>query len=87
MTPLNTAVAELSLAVATAERRARSLMAASCMPPSADDLHDHRTAVAGDLSDAIDRVVPGLGQRFMSALYPEVFSHRDQHATVDRVPL
>lgn len=33
---------------------------------------DHRAAVAGDLAEALDRIAPGLGMRFMQALHPEL---------------
>lgn len=35
-------------------------------------LDDHRAAVAGDLAEALDRIAPGLGMRFMQALHPEL---------------
>lgn len=35
-------------------------------------LDDHRTAVAGDLAEALDAFGAGLGMRFMQALHPEL---------------
>lgn len=75
MTPLSTTLAELRLAVAQAERRAAKIappdkrLAAFIDP---DVLHDHQVAVAGDIADAIDRIDPGLGTRWMQAMHPAV---------------
>lgn len=85
MTPLTKAHTELRLAVACAERRANALLAA--LPPEEaglgqidpDRLADHRTEVAGDLAHALDLVEPGLGARWMQALYVELdLGHSDE---------
>jgi hypothetical protein len=75
MSPLTTAHAELQIAVARAMARADTVRGRlSALPPSTHpaELHDHRTAVAGDMADALDRIEPGLGTRWMQAAYPEV---------------
>lgn len=70
MTPLNAALSELHLAVQKCEERASKLKPVAEL--RADDLHDHRTAVAGDIADALDLLTPDLGTRWMQAMYPEV---------------
>lgn len=75
MSPITTAHAELQIATTRALQRAEEVKGRlSCLPPSTHpaELHDHRTAVAGDMADALDRIEPGLGTRWMQALYPEV---------------
>jgi hypothetical protein len=75
MTNLSPTHTELAIAVAAAELRAADCKAQLAkLPPSQHQahLHDHRTAVAGDLADALDRIEPQLGARLMQALYPEV---------------
>lgn len=75
MTPVTPVVAELQLIVAHAERRAAEVMhQLTLLPPSTHPAHltDHRTAVAGDIADALDRIEPLLGSRWMQALYPEI---------------
>jgi hypothetical protein len=76
MNPLTNTQAELVLVVAKAEQRAAAARAKLARTFSkaaqADDLHDHRTAVAGDIADALDRLQPQLGTRLMQAMYPEV---------------
>lgn|GEM_PF-5397198 len=66
MTPLSEAVMELRL---VAQQAAASL-AALGPAPSAAALEDHRSAVMGELLDALDRADSGLGTRLMLALYP-----------------
>jgi hypothetical protein len=66
---------ELVLAVESAEHRALALMQGAGKHHkalTADQLHDHRCAAAGDVCDAIDRIKPGLGMRLMQAIFPEV---------------
>ena len=70
MTPLNAALTELHLAVQKCEARTLALKPVAELRP--DDLHDHRTAVAGDMADALDALTPELGTRWMQAMYPEV---------------
>lgn len=76
MTPLTPAITELRLAVEQAEKRAERYLLCNGTDTSTPDLlghlHDHRTEVAGDLADAMDRIAPDLGRRFMQALYPEI---------------
>jgi hypothetical protein len=75
MNPHGHAITELALATATGERRAaqvRQQLATTPLESHAMQLHDHRTAVAGDLADALDRLEPNLGTRWMQAMYPEV---------------
>lgn len=75
MSPLTTAHAELQIATSRAISRAAEVRGRlSALQPSAhpSELHDHRTAVAGDMADALDRIEPGLGTRWMQAMYPEV---------------
>lgn len=64
--PLTPTVVELRL---VAQQAAASL-AALGPAPTASDLEDHRTAVMGELLDALDRVDCGLGTRLMLVLYP-----------------
>lgn len=82
MNPLNHAQTELRLAIERAERRALAFADSpteeECCPAQyAGRLADHRTEVAGDLADALDRIELGLGARFMQALYPELRLHED----------
>ncbi len=75
MTGLSPTHTELAISVAQAEVRAKECMAQLFkLPPSQRQahLHDHRTAVAGDIADALDRIEPHLGTRLMQAMYPEV---------------
>ncbi len=64
--PVSEAVVELRL---VAQQAAASLAALGPEPTPAA-LEDHRTAVMGDLFDALDRADLGLGTRLMLALYP-----------------
>jgi hypothetical protein len=75
MTSLTPTHAELAIAVAQAEVRAAEvkLQLEGQLPSRRQaHLHDHRTAVAGDIADALDRIEPQLGTRWMQAMYPEV---------------
>lgn len=75
MTPLNAALTELRLAIERAEVRAEVYAEAPTGHATFDSagwLSDHRVEVAGDMADALDRIAPGMGQRFMQALYPEL---------------
>lgn len=77
MNPLNHAQTELRLAVERAEQRAVAWVDSPnehecCRVQYDGRLVDHRTEVAGDMADALDKVDPGLGARFMQALYPEL---------------
>lgn len=75
MSPLTQAQTELAVTVTQAEKRAHLVRAQLvAVPPSTHQahLHDHRTAVAGDMADSLNRVQPGLGDRWMQAMYPEV---------------
>lgn len=73
MTPMNQAVTELLLAVESAEARAEAYLDENDHATDHNGrLTDHRTEVAGDLCDALDRIVPGMGQRLMQAMYPEL---------------
>lgn len=78
MTPVSTVHAELQLAVSEAEHRQAKLLAAHAGlradPFTQAHQHaigDHRAAVAGDMAEALDRIEPGLGQRWMQAMFPE----------------
>lgn len=74
MTGFSPTHTELAIAVAHAEVRAASCTKQLAqLPPSQHQahLHDHRTAVAGDIADALDRIEPELGTRLMQAFYPE----------------
>ncbi|HRD84478.1 MAG TPA: hypothetical protein PLF63_04830 [Rubrivivax sp.] len=78
MTPLTTQHAEVRLAVAEAERRLSQLLAEQPQLREAPfplghqhALSDHRVAIAGDMAEALDRIEPGLGQRWMQAMFPE----------------
>lgn len=78
MTPVTTVQAELQIAVTEAEHRAQLLLAAHATlraePFKQAHQHaisDHRTAAAGDMAKALDRIEPGLGQRWMQAMFPE----------------
>jgi hypothetical protein len=69
----------LRQAVVRAEVRVAAYLASK--PTSTDpagDESDHIAAVAGDLADAIDALVPGLGLRFMSALHPNLDLRLDE---------
>lgn len=75
MSPFSLALTELHLAVRKAERRAAMAAPAdrklaAFMDP--DVLHDLQVEVAGDLADALDRIEPGLGTRWMQAMHPAV---------------
>jgi hypothetical protein len=75
MSPMTSAQAELALTIARAEQRARQVLhQLTCVPASTHQahLHDHPTAVAGDMADALNRLEPGMGDRWMQAMYPEV---------------
>lgn len=85
MTPLTKAHTELRLAVQQAEQRADAFLehtpAEEAATGKLDEarLSDHRVAVAGDLAHALDLVEPGLGARFMQALYVELdLGHSDE---------
>lgn len=71
------AKALIEAAVQTAERRAAALRLRIEGPfkPDAGEIHDHRTDVAGDLADALDKLQPELGSRFMAAVFAEVQMH------------
>jgi hypothetical protein len=79
MTPVNKELAELLLAIGQAERRGVATLLDAALKTElggpelrADVLEDHRVAVAGDLADALDNIQPGLGRRWMQAMYPEL---------------
>jgi hypothetical protein len=81
MTNLSQAQLELLMAMAEAERRTAEFVLQRALAVHRDpgvqmfpdaDLQDHATAVAGDLADALDRVSPGMGQRFMQCLHPHL---------------
>jgi hypothetical protein len=81
MSPITAAHADLLLAVTEAEARAARLLAnqpglREQRPPytraQADAISDHRTEAAGDMAAALDRIQPGLGERWMQAMFPEV---------------
>ncbi|MEY2689205.1 MAG: hypothetical protein RL375_3403 [Pseudomonadota bacterium] len=76
MSPLTTAHAELLLAVKKADERAaqaRAQLQRTFSPAAqAAELHDHRVAATGDMATALDLIEPGLGERWMQAMYPEV---------------
>jgi len=85
MTPLTQAHTELRLAVQRAEQRADTFLEhtpadeAATGKLDAGRLNDHRVDVAGDLAHALDMVEPGLGARFMQALYVELdLGHSDE---------
>lgn len=81
MSPITTAHADILLAVTEAEARAATLLAdhpGLREPPypftlaQQHAISDHRTAAAGDMAAALDRIQPGLGQRWMQALFAEL---------------
>jgi hypothetical protein len=67
MTPFTDPVLELRLVAHKAEAAMAAVLAGSATHL---DLEDHRTAVLGELLDAVDRIDPGLGNRLLHALYP-----------------
>lgn len=75
MTSLDAQRTELHLAVEAAERKAhvmRRRIASQVPPVDADDKHDHHVDVIGDMADALDRIEPGLGTRWVQAVYAEL---------------
>ena len=88
MTPLTNAVAELMLAIDTAEGRGVAALLRSANEVGSGQplfaygvLEDHRVEVAGDLADALDRIQAGLGARFMQAMFPEsILNINDEEA-------
>lgn len=93
MTPLTQAHMELRLAVARAEQRADTFLdrtpAAEAATGKWDPsrLNDHRVDVSGDLAHALNLVEPGLGARYMQALYVELdMGHSDEMAAALGVP-
>jgi hypothetical protein len=78
MNPTPNAVAELQLALKCAEARMDRYTSRNPtgLPvrgsTHADNLNDHRTEVAGDFAEALDHIDPGLGERFMQAMFPEL---------------
>jgi hypothetical protein len=76
-TPTTSALVDLLVAVSQGEARGLDLMRRnSTTSPDGSfafgELDDHRAAVAGDMADALDRIAPGLGLRWMQSMYPEV---------------
>lgn len=69
MSPFTDPALELRLVAQKAERAAQAV---SLGQASHLDLEDHRTAVLGDLLDAVDRIEPGLGSRLLHAMYPGI---------------
>lgn len=65
MNPFSRDVEELRLACAHAESEAHMVV-------DRKDAEDHRQAVIGSLLDAVDRIDPGLGMRFLRAMWPGV---------------
>lgn len=85
MTPLTQAHTELRLAVQRAEQRADAFLEQTPAEEAATGkldpgrLNDHRVDVAGDVAHALDLVEPGLGARYMQALYVELeLGHSDE---------
>lgn len=69
MSPLSATQTELSICIAHIVKRhdrisGRELPAGHC------DWEDHRTEAMADLTEAVDRIEPGLGSRLFMALYP-----------------
>lgn len=83
MSPVSLAAAELLVAVQRAEVRAKAhLEARRAAEDQAAADSDHQCAVAGDLADALDRIHPGLGLRFMNALHPHLDLSLDEDLDV-----
>lgn len=73
MTPHTALVSELYMAATRAESEAAVLRAAHRgRQPPFGVVEDHRSKVLGDMLDAIESALPGLGQRFLQALHPTV---------------
>lgn len=80
MQPYTDAVLELRILVKNAE--------AAALPLPADATHgqmeDHRTAVSGELFEALDRIDRGLGTRLMLAMYPKASAMNQAAAAGER---
>lgn len=80
MTPLNVAITELRVTCVVAEAAARQV------PRQAIELDHHRTSIVGALLDALDRIDPGLGERYLRAMYPHVQPATDTANTTPGSP-
>lgn len=67
MSPFTDAVTELRLVAHKAEAAVAAVLQGRATHM---DLEDHRTAVLGELLDAVDHIEPGLGDRLLKAMYP-----------------
>lgn len=69
--------AVLEQALVRAERRAFTLLQTNAAAAAGATewpygvLEDHRVEVVGDIADALDTLLPGLGRRLMQAVFPE----------------
>jgi len=69
MAPLSATQTELSICVAHIVKRSDAL-SARALQPGHSEWEDHRTEAMADLTEAVDRIEPGLGSRLFMALYP-----------------